>query len=142
MVKWEYTWAACDTSHIGDTRVLLQDMGEQGWEAWDRNSQLVFFKRPIEEETSDEVLTNIFPKPDKVVVNDQGEGWPPTRARAAGVYVGTIFIRKDGWSLGAPKQFMDVAESLWADEWLVVICGTEIMPYKVYKQRRKEGFIP
>lgn len=136
MVKWEYTWAACDTSHIGDMRVLLQEMGEQGWEAWDRTVQLVFFKRPIEEET------DIFPRPYRVVVNDQGEAWSYARALSAGICTSVIFIRKDGWSLGAPKQFMDVAESLWADEWLVVICKTDIMPYEVYKQRRKEGFVP
>lgn len=136
MTKWEYI------KHVPDTGIKsIANMGQEGWEAWHRDKNHVYFKRPIEEEATDEVLTNIFPEPDRIVVNDQGEAWPPIRARAAGVYMGAIFIRKDGWSLGAPRQFMDVAESLWADEWLVVICKTDIMPYEVYKQQKAKGFI-
>lgn len=32
-----------------------------------------------------------------------------------------IFIRKDGWSLGAPKAFIAEAEKLWDDSWVAVL---------------------
>jgi hypothetical protein len=57
--------------------------------------------------------------PDRVVVGQSGEATTPQRAREEYRVVPTvIFIRKDGWSLGAPEQFRRVAASLWTDEWV------------------------
>lgn len=40
------------------------------------------------------------------------------RARDVGVVPDVIFIRNDGWSLGAPKRLESAAHRLWADEWI------------------------
>jgi len=69
-----------------------------------------------------EILVN---GPARVVIDDSGEAWPPGRAlrdrnidwRKGGV----VFIRKDGWSLAASPALMELAESLWADEWVGVV---------------------
>ena len=143
MVKWEYQEGHYKASEVG---FILAEEGQQGWEAYhirqgtDFHTR-VYFKRPIEEEPEYRE-TNIFPEPDRVVINESGEAVHPIRAQAAGVYMGAIFIRKDGWSLGAHPSLMDVAESLWPDEWLVVIHKTTIMSYETYKQQRAKGFIP
>ena len=60
--------------------------------------------------------------PTRVVVSPEGEAVPPGRARDEfGATPEVIFIRKDGWSLGAPKSLARVAEGMWADEWLGVM---------------------
>lgn len=57
--------------------------------------------------------------PDRVVIDQSGEATTPQRAREEYHVVPTvIFIRKDGWSLGAPEQFKRVAESLWLGDWV------------------------
>ncbi len=39
-----------------------------------------------------------------------------------------IFIRKDGWSLGAPAQWANAAEATWADEWVAVLLKPSTEP--------------
>jgi len=144
MVKWEYKQQTL--SHEDeDPDDVMAILGDDGWEiyqiAWDPFT--VLCKRPVEEEPDpDERPIQVFPTPDRVVVDEHGQAAPPQHAQAAGVYMGAIFIRKDGWSLGAHPSLMDVAESLWPDEWLVVIHKTTIMSYETYKQQRAKGFIP
>ena len=73
--------------------------------------------------------------PKRVVVSPSGEAFPPPRARQeCGAMPDIIFIRKDGWSLGAPRALAAVAEGMWADEWLGVIlpAGT-VKFYSEYK---------
>lgn len=65
--------------------------------------------------------------PDRVVVDAEGEAAIPSRARERyGVEPVVIFVRGDGWSLGAPREFADVAFRTWSDEWVgYVILGAE-----------------
>jgi hypothetical protein len=54
----------------------------------------------------------------RVVINESGEA--TTLIRAAmdhGITPAIIFIKDDGWTLGAPKQFAAAAFELWPDCW-------------------------
>ena len=54
----------------------------------------------------------------RVVINAEGEAWPPLRAQEElRITPDVVFIRGDGWSLGAPVEFASVAEAMWKDEW-------------------------
>ena len=57
--------------------------------------------------------------PDRVVINVSGEAVSSLRARRDyNIRPDIIFIRDDGWSLGAPLRFESVAEALWHDKWI------------------------
>lgn len=58
----------------------------------------------------------------------------------AGFIPDLIFIRDDGWSLGAPSHLAPVAEAMWKDEWVGVLIRprTAAMPYAVYANTPKE----
>lgn len=58
-------------------------------------------------------------KLDRVVINASGEATTPSVAqREHGITPTIIFVRDDGWSLGAPAAFEEVARSLWRNEWV------------------------
>ena len=57
----------------------------------------------------------------RVLIDKEGTAVPPKRAKELGVSPDVIFIRDDGWTLGAPKHLKDVAHSLWSDKWVGVI---------------------
>jgi hypothetical protein len=42
-----------------------------------------------------------------------------------GITPDIVFVRTDGWMLGAPMEFVDVAEQMWLDMWEVKI----ILPF-------------
>lgn len=57
--------------------------------------------------------------PSRVVINADGEAHNPQFAmHHFKIGVEVIFIRNDGWSLGAPKRFEDVAFLTWWDHWV------------------------
>lgn len=58
----------------------------------------------------------------------------------AGFIPDLIFIRDDGWSLGAPSHLAPVAEAMWKDKWVGVLIRprTAAMPYAVYANTPKE----
>lgn len=56
--------------------------------------------------------------PDRVVVDGAGTALPPARAKEQGVVPRIIFIREDGWTLGAPEHLAKVAEATWHDVWI------------------------
>lgn len=57
--------------------------------------------------------------PTRVVVDGGGLGVPPRRAREQfHIVPSVIFIRSDGWSCGAPREFEAVAYGLWKREWI------------------------
>lgn len=81
--------------------------------------------------------------PDRVVINGEGEALPWLRAREQhNILPDVIFIRKDGWTLGAPKEFEKTAFDLWADEWIYYSQrpSLELMPierHPLYKHNGK-----
>lgn len=67
--------------------------------------------------------------PDRVVVDAEGLGERWSVAHAKGIETDVIFIRRDGWTCGAPRRFAAVAYWMWADEWVAFIDRRE--PLKV-----------
>ena len=60
--------------------------------------------------------------PTRVVINLHGEATTPRRALDDhDVEPTVIYIRDDGWSLGAPEAFEQVAANMWRDEWVAVL---------------------
>lgn len=59
--------------------------------------------------------------PTRVVINSHGEATTPFIAKEKGITPTVVFIRNDGWSLGAPAHFEGVAEDMWSDEWIAVM---------------------
>lgn len=53
----------------------------------------------------------------KVLIRASGEAVSYDRARAIGVDPDIGFMRKDGWSLGAPESLADIAKEMWRSEW-------------------------
>ncbi len=57
--------------------------------------------------------------PDRVVIKANGEAVGSERARREhGVNPEVIFIRKDGWSLAAPRNLESIAYQQWAGDWV------------------------
>lgn len=57
----------------------------------------------------------------RVVVDPAGYAVNAKEAKERyGVVPAVVFIRKDGWSLGAPRDFADVAASIWKGDWIAV----------------------
>ena len=55
---------------------------------------------------------------DRVIVDYNGYAVPEKMAREKYCIVPDImFKRKDGWTLGAPEEFEDVAYEMWKNEW-------------------------
>ena len=71
--------------------------------------------------------------PDRVVINGSGEAVAPHRAPKFDI----VFVRDDGWSLGAPAALAKTAESLWADQWVGVLVRRELVTYEAWKDSGK-----
>lgn len=56
--------------------------------------------------------------PTRVVVDEAGTALTPRRARARGIQVDVVFIRSDGWTLGAPRELEETARNLWSNDWV------------------------
>lgn len=56
--------------------------------------------------------------PDRIMI-DEFEGRPPKRVPDLQPVI--IFIRDDGWMLGAPAGLEQAARRMWAKEWIAVI---------------------
>jgi hypothetical protein len=58
-----------------------------------------------------------FP-PHRVVCDHQGYAITYQRAQREHVPVDVIFVRDDGWTVGAPIALRAVAQNLWKDHWV------------------------
>lgn len=56
--------------------------------------------------------------PSRVLIDGEGTVLSPSAAKRLGVVPHIIFIRGDGWTLGAPEHLAKAAEALWSDEWI------------------------
>lgn len=70
--------------------------------------------------------------PRRVVVDAEGTARSPKRAlRDHGITPDVIFVRKDGWALGAPHRFVKVAQSMAGPTgWLAVIEHRTIVEFE------------
>ena len=60
--------------------------------------------------------------PDRVLIGADGTAVPPRRAREEyDIVPDVVFVRNDGWSLGAPIEMRFVAHELWKEGWITVI---------------------
>lgn len=56
--------------------------------------------------------------PTRVVIDSDGYAVPPMKAwKQHNVFPDIIFVRDDGWSLGAPSVYEEVAYNMWKDAW-------------------------
>jgi hypothetical protein len=73
----------------------------------------------LSEKIKETIRSIIAGGPDRVVINASGEATSSTCARNEYKIAPTvIFVRDDGWSLGAPEQFRHVARDMWSDKWV------------------------
>lgn len=57
--------------------------------------------------------------PDRVLVNDNGDAVPSQQALVVlKIIPDVVFLRKDGWTLGAPERLETLAFRMWEDEWI------------------------
>lgn len=73
--------------------------------------------------------------PRRTLLSEDGDAASPQKAyRLQGRFPDFIFIRDDGWSLGAIEEFRDAAHELWKDQWIAVIVapGKKAIPYPLY----------
>jgi len=79
--------------------------------------------------------------PDRVVINAEGEATTSRRARREfKIFPHVIFVRDDGWMLGAPAHLIDVAEKMWEREWIAVVERGSFDPisYENWKAKRAQ----
>lgn len=58
----------------------------------------------------------------RVVVNEEGYAVSEHRAvREHGIAPEVIYVRNDGWTLGAEYDLADVARALWEGAWVAVV---------------------
>lgn len=64
---------------------------------------------------------------ERVLYNEHGDSTNPSYLLRHGkkVHIDVVYIRTDGWMLGAPKHLAHIAEQMWLDEWEMVV----IMPW-------------
>lgn len=56
---------------------------------------------------------------DRVVINSDGYAVTPQRARDEySISPDIVFVRDDGWTLGAPKSLERIAYRMWKKEWV------------------------
>jgi hypothetical protein len=64
-------------------------------------------------------IDSILERIDRVVIDEHGEAKSAMRAQEEhSISPDIAFIRNDGWTLGAPKSFNDVAFKMWSGEWM------------------------
>lgn len=69
--------------------------------------------------------------PCRVIVSAEAYAVGPERAlRQFGIQPDVIFIRSDGWTLGAPAQWRDIAERIWDTDWVGVIENGTVRTYQ------------
>lgn len=74
--------------------------------------------------------------PTRVVINVHGEAVPPGRTS---ISPDIIYIRNDGWTLGAPREFDGIARKMWADMWVAVMSKGKYGGVWKWKRLNKKG---
>lgn len=58
--------------------------------------------------------------PERVIQHENGACLSGAQAVERGLPWEIVFIRDDGWSLGAPAQLQNPAEEMWQNQWIAV----------------------
>ena len=73
--------------------------------------------------------------PTRVLIDKEGTADPAWRARQEHhIIPDIVFVRDDGWTLGAPAYLEDEARELWKDDWVKEI--------RLLYRNRPSGYIP
>lgn len=59
--------------------------------------------------------------PTRVVVRPDGYAAHPNFAAKQEIQIDVVFVRNDGWSLGAPEEFEDKARDTWPSKWVAML---------------------
>ena len=66
-----------------------------------------------------DLLGKVLLTPRRVVINSDGDAVPYAIARDEhDIVPDIIFVRNDGWTLGAPRHLMNVAALMWPKDWV------------------------
>ncbi len=70
----------------------------------------------------------------RVLIDKEGTALNPKRAADIGVLADIIFLRDDGYALGAPENLREEAHFLWRDDWtqFYVMRTKELRPISEY----------
>lgn len=71
--------------------------------------------------------------PTAMIVNKRGVSTTPELAEQIyGLVPAVVFLRDDGWSMGAPKDLEEVAKKLWKKHWVAFAYSpfTEFQPFR------------
>ena len=79
--------------------------------------------------------------PDRVIIDGKGMAVSPFRAKTEfSVEADVVFIRADGWMLGAPWKLANYARSIWKGQWAEeVIINPDTRPKKADKSDPKDA---
>lgn len=78
--------------------------------------------------------------PARVIVNEAGGAVSPKWARdRMGIEPSVIFIRADGWALGAPPHLEMVAYRMWRDDWRYFMRCPSMAVYDIADYHRAHG---
>lgn len=76
--------------------------------------------------------------PTRVLVSKEGAALPPQQAA---VRPDVIFIRDDGWSLGAPKALTETAHRMYLDQWIgVMLSSNDVRSYAKWLEHREQNW--
>ena len=75
--------------------------------------------------------------PNRILINAEGEAVTMKRVLEIGVVADLIFVRNDGWSLGAPNYLEKEAHDLWKSDWILVhhVASNTDLAYPFYLAR-------
>jgi len=77
--------------------------------------------------------------PDRVVTNVRGDATTSRAARERfGINPDVIFIRDDGWTLGAPSRLEATARRLWQGHWVGILRKPETVAKPLPRNQEKE----
>lgn len=65
--------------------------------------------------------------PSRVVIDGNATATSPKRALQKGISYDVVFIRNDGWTLGAPDTLARCAYLTWPDQWIGVAVEGEVV---------------
>ena len=70
-------------------------------------------------------------QPDRQVLSTEGDATSPTiaRRRHGAPPAAVVFVREDGWSIGAPAHLEATARALWPAEYRWTVRGSTVWPF-------------
>lgn len=76
--------------------------------------------------------------PARVIIDEEMQAHSAIRALRSGVVYEWVFVRDDGWTLGASDKFADGAAYLWRESWIGVlhVLDDRVIPFDQWQRER------